>query len=149
MTQQRTRPDYLNIDFNVKPVTVAWEITRACALACRHCRAEAQPKRDPRELTSAEALGVVDQIAELGPMILVVTGGDPLMRPDVFDITADREPIFTFGGGPHYCLGASLARAEMQVALPLLARRLPDLALAGEVQWRPRMGQQRHLHPGL
>jgi radical SAM protein len=87
VTQQRTRPDYLNIDFNVKPVTVAWEITRACALACRHCRAEAQPKRDPRELTSAEALGVVDQIAELGPMILVVTGGDPLMRPDVFNIT--------------------------------------------------------------
>lgn len=62
------------------------------------------------------------------------------VEPDVFDITADREPIFTFGGGPHYCLGASLARAEMQVALPLLARRLPDLALAGEVQWRPRMG---------
>jgi radical SAM protein len=86
VTQQRARPDYLNIDFNMRPVTVAWEITRACALACRHCRAEAQPKRDPRELTPEEAVGVVDQVVELGPMILVITGGDPLMRPDVYDI---------------------------------------------------------------
>jgi cytochrome P450 len=62
------------------------------------------------------------------------------VEPETFDITAVREPIFTFGGGPHYCLGASLARAEMQVALPLLAQRMPGLQLAGEVQWRPRMG---------
>jgi radical SAM protein len=82
------RPDYLNIDFAVRPVTVAWEVTRACALACRHCRAEAIPQRDPDELTPAEALGVVDQIVDLGPPILVITGGDPLMRPDVFDIAA-------------------------------------------------------------
>jgi AdoMet-dependent heme synthase len=80
------RPDYLSIDFDVNPVTVAWEVTRACALACRHCRAEAIPRRDPRELTTAEACGVVDQVVELGPMILVITGGDPLMRPDLFDI---------------------------------------------------------------
>lgn len=86
MTTAATRPDYLNIDFDVKPVTVAWEITRACALACRHCRAEAIPRRDPDELSSFEAMRLVDQIVELGPMILVITGGDPLMRPDVFDI---------------------------------------------------------------
>lgn len=87
MNRPASRPDYLNIDFDERPVTVAWEITRACALACRHCRAEAIPQRDPRELTEQEALGVVDQIAELGPPVLVITGGDPLMRPDVFDIT--------------------------------------------------------------
>lgn len=73
-------------DVDLSPFTLAWEITRACALACLHCRAEAQPKRDPRELTTDEAMSVVDQIKATGNPILVVTGGDPLMRPDVFDI---------------------------------------------------------------
>lgn len=73
-------------DLDRSPFTVAWEITRACALACLHCRAEAQPRRDPRELTAEEAFGVVDQLRATGNPILVVTGGDPLMRPDVYDI---------------------------------------------------------------
>lgn len=60
--------------------------------------------------------------------------------PQTFDITRDGEPHFTFGGGPHYCLGASLARAEMQEALPLLAEAMPGLALDGEPVWRPPMG---------
>ncbi len=61
---------------------------------------------------------------------------DPLR----FDITATRVPHMTFGGGPHYCLGASLARAEMAEALPILARRMPDLRLDGEVEWRADTG---------
>jgi cytochrome P450 len=60
--------------------------------------------------------------------------------PEIFDITVPREPQLTFGGGPHYCLGASLARAEMQEALPLLARRMPGLQLDGDTTWRPPMG---------
>jgi len=75
-------------DFNQSPFTLAWEITRACALACMHCRAEAQPKPDPNELTHDEAIGVIDQIREIGNPILVVTGGDPLMRRDVYDLLA-------------------------------------------------------------
>jgi radical SAM protein with 4Fe4S-binding SPASM domain len=63
-------------------------VTRACALACVHCRADAQPRRHPRELTTAEAFDVVDQVVEVGRPILVVTGGDPLMREDLFDILA-------------------------------------------------------------
>ena len=61
-------------------------------------------------------------------------------EPRAFDITAEREPHFTFGGGPHYCLGASLARAEMQEALPILADAMPNLALDGEPTWRPPFG---------
>jgi cytochrome P450 len=61
-------------------------------------------------------------------------------QPDVFDVTADREPPLTFGGGPHYCLGANLARAEMQEALAELARRMPDVRVDGEAVWRPRTG---------
>ncbi len=61
-------------------------------------------------------------------------------EPGRFDIT--REPLpgrpqMTFGSGIHYCLGASLARAELQEALPLLARRMPNLALDGAVEWKP------------
>lgn len=61
-------------------------------------------------------------------------------RPEEFDITADRQPQLTFGGGPHYCLGAHLARAEMQEAFPLLARAMPGLELDGEPAWRPPSG---------
>ena len=73
-------------NFDLSPFTLAWEITRACALACLHCRAQAQPKPDPNQLTTAEAMSVVDQIRDMGDPILVITGGDPLMRRDVYDI---------------------------------------------------------------
>jgi cytochrome P450 len=63
---------------------------------------------------------------------------DCFVEPHRFDITAERSAShLTFGFGPHYCLGANLARAELQEALPLLARRLPDLRLDGEVTWKP------------
>ncbi len=59
--------------------------------------------------------------------------------PERFDITKApaEQPHLTFGSGIHYCLGASLARAELQEALPLLAQRMPDLAVDGEVTWKP------------
>jgi cytochrome P450 len=65
---------------------------------------------------------------------------DTYDEPWSFDITAERETHFTFGGGPHYCLGASLARAEMQEALPILAAAMPELVLDGEPTWRPPLG---------
>lgn len=72
--------------FAERPFLVFWEITRACALACSHCRAEAQPRRHPDELDEPEALDLVDRLAELAPPMLILTGGDPLMRRDVLDI---------------------------------------------------------------
>lgn len=72
--------------FGDRPFLVFWEITQACALACRHCRAEAQPRRDPHELSESEAMRLIDQLGELAPPMLILTGGDPLMRPDVLDI---------------------------------------------------------------
>ncbi|MCH7224998.1 radical SAM protein [Haloferula sp. A504] len=72
--------------FAERPFLVFWEITRACALACRHCRAEAQSHRHPEELETTEALRLVDQLAELAPPMLILTGGDPLMRTDVLTI---------------------------------------------------------------
>ena len=81
-----TKPDFATLDFDRSPFTVAWEVTRACALACVHCRAEAQPRRHDGELSTTEAFDVIEQIVDIGRPILVVTGGDPLMRPDVFEI---------------------------------------------------------------
>lgn len=72
--------------FAERPFLVFWEVTRACALACQHCRAEAQPRRHPDELDEREALQLVDQLAELAPPMLILTGGDPLMRRDVLAI---------------------------------------------------------------
>jgi cytochrome P450 len=59
--------------------------------------------------------------------------------PDRFDITKESShtPHLTFGSGIHYCLGAWLARAELQEALPVLAERWPNLRLNGEVEWKP------------
>jgi radical SAM protein len=77
------------LDFDRAPFTIAWELTRACAYACAHCRAEAEPKRHPDELDTEEAMALVDDLAGFDNRpILVLTGGDPLMRRDVFDIAA-------------------------------------------------------------
>ena len=73
-------------DFDLAPFTIAWEVTRACAFACVHCRANAQHQRDPRELNSDEALRLVDRIKDFGNPILIFTGGDPMMRRDLFDL---------------------------------------------------------------
>src|SRR3989304_3014780 len=73
-------------DFDLAPFTIAWEVTRACAFACVHCRADAQHQRDPRELTTADAYHLIDRIKEFGDPILIFTGGDPMMRPDLFDL---------------------------------------------------------------
>ncbi|MFS0634566.1 TIGR04053 family radical SAM/SPASM domain-containing protein [Mesobacillus foraminis] len=75
-------------DFNKDPFIVIWELTRACQLKCLHCRAEAQFRRDPGELSLEEGKALIDQIYEMNNPLLVFTGGDPLMREDVFDIAA-------------------------------------------------------------
>ena len=71
------------------PRLVAWEVTRACNLACVHCRASALTEPDPAELTTEEGFRLIDQIAALGQgIILILTGGEPLMRADVFDLAS-------------------------------------------------------------
>lgn len=76
------------VDFDRAPFLVIWEVTRACALACVHCRADAIARRDPGELTTAEGRGLIDQIRSFGepPPILVLTGGDPMWRKDLADL---------------------------------------------------------------
>lgn len=71
--------------FDRAPLRVYWELTRACDLACRHCRAEAERRRRPDELSTQECLGVLASLAAAGPPMphVILTGGDPLKRPDL------------------------------------------------------------------
>ncbi|HAL28471.1 MAG TPA: hypothetical protein DCP25_17295, partial [Chloroflexi bacterium] len=99
------------MDFDQRPILVFWETTKACGLACRHCRASAilQPVRD--ELTTADACRFVDSLAGFGMPrpVLIATGGDVLLRHD---------------------LDAMLARARtLKVAVALAATRLPRFCL--------------------
>ncbi len=76
----------IRIDFDERPFIVIWETTQACDLACVHCRACAQPFRSNQELTTAEAMKMIDEIAEMQAPLFVMTGGDPLKRPDIYQL---------------------------------------------------------------
>lgn len=67
---------------------VAWETTRRCNLACKHCRAVAEDHPYDNELSTEAAFKLLDQIREVGTPIIILTGGEPLLRPDIFDIAA-------------------------------------------------------------
>jgi len=70
------------------PRLIAWEVTRACMLACRHCRAAAQPAPDPDELSTRECFRLLDNVASFAKPILILTGGEPMLRSDIFDIAS-------------------------------------------------------------
>ncbi len=109
------------IDFKERPFLAIWEVTQACDLACVHCRASAQPDRHPMELTTEEGKSLVDQIAAMQIPVFVLTGGDPIKRPDLFELIAHARKV-----GVRVSLTPS--------ATPLLTReivfRLKDAGLA-------------------
>jgi AdoMet-dependent heme synthase len=123
-TQQFHRfPAIRHPKFNVaeRPFIVIWEVTRACDLVCAHCRAEAIPRRNPAELTTAEGRALIDQIAAYGQPwpLLVLTGGDPMKRPDLAELIA-------------YASGCRLPVAFSPSATPLLTpEALRDLRAVG------------------
>ncbi|MGA4668750.1 TIGR04053 family radical SAM/SPASM domain-containing protein [Propionibacteriaceae bacterium Y1923] len=75
-------------DPNDRPFIVIWEVTRACALVCRHCRADAQHRAHPDQLTTAQGRALLDEIAAFGrpQPIVVLTGGDPFERDDLDEL---------------------------------------------------------------
>lgn len=74
------------MNFDKAPMLVIWETTQACDLACVHCRASAAPTRHANELTTVEGFRLLEQVREFGSPLMVFTGGDPLKRPDLFDL---------------------------------------------------------------
>ena len=97
------------IDYDESPFLAIWEVTQSCDLACKHCRAAAQPIPHPDELTHEEGKALIDQIADMHIPIFVFTGGDPLKRKDVFELI-------------RYAAGKGVQVAVTPSATPLLTR---------------------------
>jgi radical SAM protein len=74
------------MNFDEAPMLVIWEVTQACDLACVHCRASAQPNRNAEELNTRQGFELLDEIRSFGNPLMIFTGGDPLKRPDLYDL---------------------------------------------------------------
>lgn len=74
------------IDFSRQPLLVIWEITQSCELICRHCRAKAQLERQEGELSTEEGKKLLDDVAAMGTPVVVLSGGNPLRRPDLIEL---------------------------------------------------------------
>ncbi len=119
MTIGSVRP--LNWAYDRAPMIVYWELTNACGLACKHCRATAMPDPAPGELSTERALAVLDDIAGFGDPLphIVMTGGDPLRRGDLRTLVRAAQ---------ERGIGVSLAPA----VTPLLTRaKVAELAADG------------------
>ena len=97
------------LNYDEAPFLAIWEVTQSCDLACKHCRAAAQPLAHPDQLTTEEGKGLIDQIANLHVPIFVFTGGDPLKRPDLYELI-------------QYASGKGVKVAVTPSATPLLTR---------------------------
>jgi len=74
------------MDFNQSPLLVIWEVTQACDLACAPCRICTRTESDPDELSTAEGFELLDEVKRFGNPLMILTGGDPLKRPDLFEL---------------------------------------------------------------
>src|SRR5579863_5284193 len=97
------------LNYDEAPFLAIWEVTQSCDLACKHCRAAAQPIAHPDQLPTEEGKAVIDQIADMKIPIFVFTGGDPLKRPDLYELIR-----YAAGKGVHVAVTPS--------ATPLLTR---------------------------
>jgi radical SAM protein len=119
------------VDLDRRPILVFWESTRACLLACKHCRAEAQSTAVPGELTTAESLRFIDSLAafERPAPILVITGGDALMRPDLGELVTHARDC-----GVHVAVAPSVTPLLTDARLDELRRlgvKVASLSLDG------------------
>ena len=104
---------------------VAWEMTRGCNLFCAHCRASSDGMQYSGELSTAECFKVVDQIAEVGKPILILTGGEPLVRPDVYEIGR-----YAVGKGLRVVMGSNGTLVSSEVAARLKEIPLSRLSVS-------------------
>lgn len=82
----KSRPE-LNTPLFKAPLYIAWEVTLSCNARCIHCYSDSGPeRRDPAELTTLEAVNMIDQLADAGLVVLAFSGGEPFTRPDIFTL---------------------------------------------------------------
>lgn len=107
------------------PKIVAWEITRSCNLACAHCRAAAHCAPYPGELSLDECKAVMDDIASITDPILILTGGEPLMRPDIWEIID-----YAFEKGLHPVIGTNGTMIDRETARKIAAHGIPKVSVS-------------------
>lgn len=110
MEQSRESSLFVGAQQAERPFVAIWEVTQACDLACVHCRASAQPLRSSLELSTLEGEALIRQVRELGVPVFVLTGGDPLKRPDIFHLV-------------EYGVGLGVRVSLTPSATPLLTRQ--------------------------
>ncbi|AFM25625.1 heme b synthase [Desulfomonile tiedjei] len=104
---------------------VAWEMTRACNLACVHCRAGACADPDPEQLSFDEGRALIDGIAQVGKPILIMTGGEPLIRPDFFDLAR-----YAIKAGLRAVLATNGVLVTPEVARDIAAVGIPRVSIS-------------------
>ncbi|HET9985647.1 MAG TPA: TIGR04053 family radical SAM/SPASM domain-containing protein [Longimicrobiales bacterium] len=115
------RPEMAAVDFDQAPFLVIWETTRACDLACKHCRAEAIRSRNPLELSTEEAKAMMRDVRRFGRPLFVLTGGDPLKRPDTVELVRY---------GASIGLRMAMTPSGTPLMTPEILRRLRDAGLS-------------------
>jgi radical SAM protein len=113
-------------NFAEAPFLVIWETTQACDLACTHCRASAQPLRHPDELTTAEGERLLAEVAAMGTPVCVLSGGDPVKRPDLYALVRRGKELGLRMG----TIPAATARLTADVVRELRAAGLDQMALS-------------------
>lgn len=107
------------------PKIIAWEITRSCNLACAHCRAAAHCEAYPGELSLDECKAVMDDIASITDPILILTGGEPLMRPDIWEIID-----YAFERGLHPVIGTNGTLIDDAMAAKIAEHGIPKVSVS-------------------
>ncbi|HEX9122007.1 MAG TPA: TIGR04053 family radical SAM/SPASM domain-containing protein [Actinomycetota bacterium] len=107
------------MNFDQAPILLFWETTKACRLACRHCRAEAIGEPLPGQLSTDEGLRLIDDLRGFTPRypVLIFTGGDPFMRPDLFHLA---------GRARSYGMPIGFAPSVTPLLTPETARRMSE-----------------------
>ncbi|MBI2877729.1 MAG: heme b synthase [Candidatus Tectomicrobia bacterium] len=124
------------------PRLIAWEVTRTCNLSCIHCRASARLGPYPGELTTAEGRRLLEEIASFSQPILIMTGGEPLMRPDIFELIAHGSRlglrmVLSSNGTP---ITAELARQMVESGVKRLSISLDGATAASHDRFRQMEG---------
>lgn len=109
----------------VVPRLIAWEVTRRCNLHCRHCRASAENGPYPNELTLDEAKTLIDDIATIAKPVLILTGGEPLLRADLWEIVAYAQEK-----GLKPVLGTNATLVDDAVAAQIARSGMPRISVS-------------------
>lgn len=133
-----------DIDTSERPFVLIWELTQACDLECKHCRADAQPTRHPLELSTVAGKSLLDDAREFGAgQLVVLSGGDPMERGDVVELVeygTDRGLLMTLTPSGTASLTPAIIRSLGDAGLRRIALSLDGSTAADHDAFRQEIG---------